>query len=110
MSKASNIEFREKKKAKGKSVDVIFKEELTIYSIEKIKEDFSKAFTKYNNIKITLKDVTNIDLSFLQFMYSIQKSAKKNNKTLSFDIKISEEIQLLINNSGLEKILKYNSI
>ena len=110
MSKARNIEIRENKKAKGKSVDVIFKEELTIYFIEKIKEDFIKTFTKYDNIKIILKDVINIDLSFLQFIYSLQKSAKKNNKTLSFDIKISKEIQLLINNSGLEKILKYNSI
>ncbi|MDA3780022.1 MAG: hypothetical protein PF487_07395, partial [Bacteroidales bacterium] len=63
-----------------------------------------------DNIKLVMQDVTNIDLSFLQFIYSIQKSAIMQNKTLSMDVKIPKEIQLLINNSGLDNILKYNSI
>ncbi|MEA3317228.1 MAG: hypothetical protein U9R54_04665 [Bacteroidota bacterium] len=107
--KNNNIEIKEIKNSKTKKLNLILKNDLTIYSLETIKQDIINAFNKYDNINLKFRNVSNLDLSFIQFIKSIQKTAAKQNKKFSMDVKIPEEIQMLINNSGLEKILKYNT-
>jgi len=94
-------------KKKGESkVNITFRNELTIFSIEDIKDKVVNAVTTNDQIDFVLKDVKNMDLSFIQLIYSIKLTAKKYNKKVSFNISLSDDLMNLFINSGLGKLFE----
>ena len=96
-----------KAKSKGvKKVHILLDNELTIYSIEEMKDKIIKAFKENEEIEFTLKKVNNMDLSFIQFLFSLNQSAKKLPKEVVFNTDFNENIQSLFENSDIHKIFK----
>ncbi len=103
--KEKNIQIKPSKKKGENLVNIVLENELTIFSVESMKDMIIEAVMKYDQIGFALKNVNNIDLTFIQLLYSIKKSAKKLNKKVSFDIELSDDMKSLLNNSDLSKVL-----
>jgi|SRR6056297_1128169 len=96
-----------KAKSKGvKKVNILLDNELTIYSIEEMKDKILKAFKENQEIDFNLKNVNNMDLSFVQFLFSLNQSAEKKNKKVVFNTDFNNEMQSLFKNSDIHKIFK----
>ncbi|MEE4197898.1 MAG: STAS domain-containing protein [Bacteroidales bacterium] len=96
-----------KAKSKGvKKVNILLDHDLTIYTIEEIKDKIIQTFNANQEIDFTLKNVNNLDLSFIQFLYSLSQSAKARGKRIVFTAEFNDEIQALLENSDIRKIFK----
>ena len=83
---------------------ILMQGDLTISNIEGVKEQVLTAMNDFTNITVKLNDVENMDLSFVQLLYSISKTAKSRNSKIQFDINLSETIQTLLNHSGFKDL------
>ena len=104
-TKDNNIQIKPSKKKGESKVSIILANELTIFSIETLKDKIIDAVKKYDTIEFTLKDIGNMDLTFVQLFYSIKNSADSLNKKISFDVNLSDDIESLFINSDLDKVL-----
>lgn len=105
-SNEKNMLITPSKKKGEKKVKITFKNDLTIFSIESIKDQFIYAVQKNDVIQLELKDVKNIDLTFIQLIYSLKISSASLKKEVSVSANLSEDIKSLFSNSGISKILK----
>ncbi|MCB2195215.1 MAG: hypothetical protein KQH79_05110 [Bacteroidetes bacterium] len=105
-SNEKNMLIAPSKKKGEKKVKITFKNDLTIFSIESIKDQFINAVQKNDVIQLELKDVKNIDLTFMQLIYSLKISSASLKKEVSVNANLSEDIKSLFSNSGISKILK----
>jgi anti-anti-sigma regulatory factor len=93
-------------KIKGeKKINITLRNELTIYSIEGLKDKIVDAIKDYDQIIFDIKDVKNMDLSFVQLLYSVKITADTLNKKVSFNVNLSDDIKTLFTNSDLSKVL-----
>lgn len=106
MKKNSEFIYLNPSSKKGESqIEIILKNELTIFSIENVKDKIIDALKKYKKIDFDLKDITNIDLSFIQFFHSIKATAEHLKKEVTFKVDLSEDVESLITNSDLRKVM-----
>lgn len=106
MKKNNELIYLNPSKVKGESrIEITLKNELTIFSIENVKDKIIDAFNKYKKIDFKLKDINNMDLSFIQFFYSIKTTAESMKKEITFNINLSEDAESLIKNSDLAKVV-----
>lgn len=103
--KEKNMQIKSSTKKGESHANILLENELTIFSIESMKDKIIETVLKYDDIKIELKNVDNMDLSFVQLLYSIKITANKLNKKVSFDVSLSDDIKSLFNNSDLSKVL-----
>ena len=101
-----NIQITPSKKKGEKKVSLVLENELTIFSIEKIHEKIIESVLKYDEIDFQLKNITNMDLTFIQLFYSIKVTSEKLNKKVVFNIDLAEDVKSLFINSDLYKVLK----
>lgn len=102
--KDDNVLIIASKEKTEKKVIISCENDLTISTIEKIKDKIIDSFKKNEIVECTLKNVKTIDLTFIQLFYSMQISAKKLNKKLSFKVEFSEDMNSLLSDSDLKKI------
>lgn len=100
-----NIQVIPSKQKGEKKATIILENELTIFTIEKLKNKMLETFEHYDTIEFNLKKVHNIDLTFIQLLFSLKNTAQKRNKKISLQADISEDIRLLLNNADLNKVL-----
>lgn len=94
-------------KMKGENkVSLVLENELTIFSIEKMREKIIESVLKYDEIDFQLKNITNMDLTFIQLFYSIKATSEKLNKKVVFNIDLANDVESLFINSDLYKVLK----
>lgn len=105
-TKNKNIQIIPSKKKGEKKVSLVLENELTIFSIEKIREKIIESVLKYDEIDFQLKNITNMDLTFIQLFYSIKVTSEKLNKKVAFNIDLAEDVKSLFINSDLYKVLK----
>jgi len=79
--------------------------DIGISNIEKIKLSLMEMINKYKSVVIRVKDVLFIDLSFLQFIISLDKSQQFLNKVIKTEIELNREFEELIISSGFN--IKY---
>lgn len=100
-----NIQIKPSKKKGESMANIILENELTIFSIESMKDKIIEAVMKYDHVEFALKNVNNVDMTFIQLLYSVKKTAETLNKKVSFDVELSDDIKSLLNNSDLSKVL-----
>ena len=93
------------KKAENKARMTI-KKELTIYTVLEIKEHFMEALNEFEEIEIQIKNVENLDLSFIQLIESLRKTAEEYDKQISISAELSDETHTLVYNAGFDPLLK----
>ena len=93
------------KKSENKAQMVVEKE-LTIYTVLEIKENFLEAIDHFDALDIQIKNVENIDLSFIQLIESLRKTAEEYDKQISISAELIDETKALVNNAGFDPILR----
>ncbi|HKL38524.1 MAG TPA: STAS domain-containing protein [Bacteroidales bacterium] len=85
---------------------MVVEKELTIYTVLEIKENFLDAINQYNELDVQIKNVENIDLSFIQLIESLRKTAEEYDKKISISAELVDETQTLVDNAGFDPILR----
>ncbi|HKL38118.1 MAG TPA: STAS domain-containing protein [Bacteroidales bacterium] len=93
------------KKSENKAQMVVEKE-LTIYTVLEIKENFLEAIQQFDELAIQIKNVENIDLSFIQLIESLRKTAEEYDKQISISAELMDETRSLVDNAGFDPILR----
>lgn len=101
-----NIQIRPSKKEGEKKVTIILENDLTIYSVDELKTIIVDNYKKNDEINFELKNIKNIDLTFIQLFFSLKHSAIGEGKTVSFDINMPDDLKLLFNNADINKIFR----
>ena len=81
---------------------------LVIRNASIIKKEFLSALNNSQNLEIIIRNVTKIDIPFLQLLIALQKSAKVAEKNLSFEIESNSYMKSAIENSGFANHLPVN--
>ncbi|MGQ1945612.1 STAS domain-containing protein [Geofilum sp. OHC36d9] len=95
-------------KEKNGEVNLVFSGQLTINNIEKIASEIKTILEKPTAVNIQVKEVENLDLTFVQLIYSIKNSGKKNNFKVTLSVSLSEELNSLVANAGFDSFLTEN--
>lgn len=82
--------------------------QLIIRNANTIKSELIPALNSSQNLEIVFKNITKMDITVLQLIIALQKSAATLKKKLSLDIELTDYIKSVIQNSGLEKLLITN--
>ena len=85
---------------------MIVEKELTIYTVLEIKENFIEAIGQYDALDIQIRNVENLDLSFIQLIESLRKTAEEYGKKITISAELVNETRSLVENSGFDPILR----
>jgi anti-anti-sigma regulatory factor len=89
------------------SVRINFEGELAIQNMEEIKNKILPIIQKYNEFEIDIRKVENIDLTFMQFLCSFQKTILMQDKKANYSIEIPQELSSLLERSGYTKFVEF---
>lgn len=92
---------KQKMAKKEKTTKLSYKEELSIQFAEDIHTEMQKNFKENKKIEVSVSDTNNIDLTFIQLLYSLKKSASDSEKTVLFHFQMDKESEQLLANAGL---------
>jgi len=104
------IKINPSKSKKDNKAEIILESELTIYSIENIQEQILNTLEKHKSISISIQNVSNIDLSFIQFLYSLRITANEQSKQVEMFADLNKETQVLFSNSGISNFFNIKTI
>ena len=96
-----NIKYNNKKGA----LNIVFSGQLTINNIDKIAESLKSNIKKIKSVNITTENVENIDLTFVQILYSIMKNGKNNGFEVYTSINVPDDLKLLLTNAGFSGVI-----
>ena len=82
---------------------LIDSENFTIYEVEELKNTFIKVLDE-SKIEIDMQNIKKIDMSAIQMLCSIKKSADESNKKFSL-LNINSDISSIISLSGCNSFL-----
>jgi MFS superfamily sulfate permease-like transporter len=105
-SENNDIHIKSSKKKGEKHVSITLENDLTIYIVEELKEKIIESYKKHDLIDFKLKNIKNIDLTFIQLFFSLQQASHKEGKTIAFDIDFPDDLDLLFSNSDIKKVFR----
>lgn len=89
---------------------IIFEGDLSIQNAQLIKDKILDALETYENLKVVVQNMSDMDLSVFQILYAFKKSSEKNNKLTLFEFNIPETTKSIIKNSGIYELFQvYNN-
>jgi len=88
------------------TMSVIVEGELSLKYVNDIREDIKSATRDVKNLKMIIRNVDMIDLSFLQLVISLQNTYKNEKKYFLIEFEIDQENRDLLINSGFKELLK----
>lgn len=86
----------------SKAVSMRIAGELTLESIGPLKKEILKKISDKQEITLYVDDVEEIDLPFYQFLLSMHKTLKKQQKTITIELHLPEEEEELFRKSGFD--------
>ena len=89
----------------NKSLEIIFSGELLIDNIENIVSETRKILGNYDSYLISTKEIDDMDLSFVQFILSLERTLQAQNKKVVKKMEIPETFTELFSNTGFETII-----
>ncbi|MCD4774042.1 MAG: STAS domain-containing protein [Bacteroidales bacterium] len=93
---------------KKKKAQILLEGNLTIENVEDISLRILPAINKNKKIILKIDNVENIDISVLQFLYSLYNFQSELNTEISIELKLNTDLTLLMKNAGFENIFKKN--
>lgn len=94
----TTIEFKPSLRTKINKINVIINGKLTIYNIDFIKSKIIEKCATYSNVEIQLKNIEDIDITFIQFCYFYIEEKKAQSHIVIFDFeKPSNQILSMLN-------------
>jgi len=80
--------------------------DLTLQNADQIRLELIQALKQYNYLSLNIVNIENIDLPFIQLLYSLKKTAESKNKELQIAALVPEDLQLILEHSGFDKGLR----
>ncbi len=80
-----------------------FTGDLSVAKTAEMQQQLLKAGLKVKNLEIVTDQVENLDLSFLQLLFSWAKEMKQSGKNLIFEFRMDEEFNRIFNESGFKE-------
>jgi ABC-type transporter Mla MlaB component len=87
-----------------KSATVFLEGNLLLSNASEVKNEISYAVSKFEHLELVLKNIENIDLSFIQLLYAFRKASLQLDRTISIDLELPADIKALIDNSGFNDL------
>ncbi len=91
-----------KKKGSGA---LLLQGNLSLDNIEQIVRFFREAADKYKRLSVELKEVSTIDLGFLQLLWSLENAMQERGEALEVKITLPDELEQLMRNTGFSRWL-----
>ena len=98
-------EFLIKYNNKKEQLAIEISGQLTINNIVKIIENLKENFSFNKSFKILIKDVKNMDLTFIQLIYSLISSSIKNSYNVTVSMELPDDIRQLLKSSGFNGLV-----
>lgn len=89
-------------------LDITMSGQLTISNITKIVAEMKVLLKNASKVTINVKEVENMDLTFVQLLFAIKNSGRMENYKTNINMDLSEELTLLISNAGFQKAFNLN--
>lgn len=83
---------------------MLFSGQLIINHISKITEIVKDGLNINANLAIVIDHPENLDVTFIQLLYSLKNTFSAENKNVIFSAHLSEELKALVTNSGFNLI------
>ena len=80
--------------------EIVFSGFLDISNIHTTREELDRVVVADDDVLLTIKDVDNIDMSYLQTLHAFLMKLKKEKKSISVEWHIDEEYFRIIDHSG----------
>lgn len=91
---------------KNKPVSVVSLEgDLTISNVADARNKIVSMLEGCQDVDIKVHSVENIDLTFLQLLYSIKKTLKAGEKDINISLDLGDDLKKLVDRSGLTSII-----
>jgi len=103
---SKNVTITPVGKQADKKAKMTIEKELTIYTVLEIKEHFMEALNEFNEIDVRIQNVENLDLSFIQLIESLRKTAEEYDKKVTISAELNDETSTLVDNAGFDPVLK----
>jgi len=71
-----------------------------------IKEEIARLLEKHSTIRLSITEVDQLDLQVLQMIFAFQRAARTEGKEVQLDVQLPEQLQALVQQSGL--MAKFN--
>ncbi|MBN1119091.1 MAG: hypothetical protein JXA77_17910 [Bacteroidales bacterium] len=92
------------------SLEVVFNGQLTINYIQKIKDSVGEQIDFSKDILVVVDNPDNLDITFLQLLQSMKKTAELNKRQFSVKTTLPNELESLVSNSGFSDLLNSNPV
>jgi hypothetical protein len=102
--------FQVQVKTGDDSIEVIFNGQLTINYIQKIKDSVGQQVDFSKDMVVVVDNPDNLDITFLQLLQSLKKTAGLNKLQFSVNSKLPSELESLVSNSGFSDLLNSNPV
>jgi hypothetical protein len=93
------------KRKKTKKVNMIIEGEFTVGSASLVLSTYDRLKQHFDLIKISLRNIVNIDLAAIQLMHVIRSSNTSSEKSIFIDSELSKEDRALLGYAGLTDVL-----
>ena len=80
---------------------LVFSGNLTLHTATEVKKDLIEALTSSAAVQVSFKDVSEVDLSFVQLICAAHRSAVTDGKKIEFPVQWPEAFVNLTQESGL---------
>ena len=88
------------KDSDNQRIEITLRGELTVSHIDTIRNEILKLSKGSESVRLNVREITMIDLSFLQLLISLKKSEGEWVKEFSAELKVEEEFNNLITTTG----------
>ncbi len=92
----------------GRTAEVVLEGILTIHNAAMIRDSLLPLLDGPENIIVVLKNIVKIDLTALQLMAALKKSANEKGINVSFKSSFNEPVLSMLDNTGLSIIFAKN--
>lgn len=92
-----------KGKKRTSTTNLVLEGDLTIPHVAEISDSIQKAYEKKGNLVLDLKDITSVDLAFVQLLHSTLQSAKDAKKSVCLSTDCPEPLEQAIAQAGFSK-------
>lgn len=90
----------------GKKIKLVFTGYLTLQNAKEIKTTLQSQLGDYKSVELMAKDVSGIDVSFLQIIESYRKTNQDEGKKVKIMIDLPYDLKTLLANAGIAYPIK----
>jgi ABC-type transporter Mla MlaB component len=102
MKKSKHCINTQKLRTQIEDSNVFLEGDLRIAQIGQIRNDLNEVLNRYDTLKVTVRNVTSLDLACIQLLYAFIKTCTQQNKKALLDINLDPDLELLLTKCGLK--------